>query len=95
MAHQTATPERRAVLIPASDGVQLAGDLTVPPDARGRVVFAHGSGSGRSARGLEIVPGATHLFEEPGALERVTVQARDWFLEHLSHHGRRDDNGKR
>jgi pimeloyl-ACP methyl ester carboxylesterase len=28
---------------------------------------------------LEIVPGATHLFEEPGALERVAVLARDWF----------------
>jgi putative phosphoribosyl transferase len=232
VAHQTATPERRAVLLPA-DGVQLAGDLTVPPDARGIVVFAHGSGSGRFSprnravadvlvdaglatllmdlltpeeesfdlrtrhlrfdiellarrvvstidwlasepaakelpvgcfgastgaaaaliaaaerpqrvgavvsRGgrpdlagealrrvraptllivggndpevlrlnqlaqaalggesrLEIVPGATHLFEEPGALQRVTVLARDWFLQHLSHHGRRDDNGKR
>jgi dienelactone hydrolase len=33
---------------------------------------------------LEIVPGATHLFEEPGALERVTVLARDWFLRHLA-----------
>ena len=44
---------------------------------------------------LEIVPGATHLFEEPGALQRVTVLARDWLLQHLSHHGRRDDNGKR
>jgi dienelactone hydrolase len=32
---------------------------------------------------LEIVPGATHLFEEPGALERVALLARDWFLAHL------------
>ena len=32
---------------------------------------------------LEIVPGATHLFEEPGALERVAELARDWFVEHL------------
>jgi len=32
---------------------------------------------------LEIVPGATHLFEEPGALEQVAALARDWFLEHL------------
>jgi dienelactone hydrolase len=32
---------------------------------------------------LEIVPRATHLFEEPGALERVAVLARDWFLQHL------------
>jgi len=28
---------------------------------------------------LEIVPGATHLFEEPGALERVASLAADWF----------------
>jgi dienelactone hydrolase len=232
MADETATLQQRTVEIPA-DGVRLAGDLVVPPAARGIVVFAHGSGSGRfsprnravagvlvraglatllmdlltpeeeavdlrtrqlrfdigllarrviasigwlaadaSARGLpvgcfgastgaaaalnaaaerpervgavvsrggrpdlageallrvqaptllivggndhdvlrlnvealaalggearlEVVPGATHLFEEPGALERVTVLARDWFLQHLSHHGRRDDNGKR
>ena len=32
---------------------------------------------------LEIVPGATHLFEEPGALERVAVLARDWFVRFL------------
>jgi predicted phosphoribosyltransferase/dienelactone hydrolase len=31
---------------------------------------------------LEIVPGATHLFEERGALERVAELARDWFLRH-------------
>jgi putative phosphoribosyl transferase len=28
---------------------------------------------------LEIIPGATHLFEEPGALEEVARLARDWF----------------
>lgn len=33
---------------------------------------------------LQIVPGATHLFEEPGALEQVAQLARDWFLKHLS-----------
>ena len=32
---------------------------------------------------LEIVPGATHLFEEPGALERVAELARDWFVRYL------------
>ena len=32
---------------------------------------------------LAIVPGATHLFEEPGALEEVARLAADWFLEHL------------
>lgn len=32
---------------------------------------------------LEVVPEATHLFEEPGALERVAELARDWFCDHL------------
>lgn len=32
---------------------------------------------------LEIVPGATHLFEEPGALASVAALAGDWFLSHL------------
>jgi putative phosphoribosyl transferase len=34
-------------------------------------------------KALEIVPGATHLFEEPGALERVAELARDWLARHL------------
>ncbi|MEU6219704.1 phosphoribosyltransferase family protein [Streptomyces sp. NPDC047022] len=33
---------------------------------------------------LAIVPGATHLFEEPGALEAVTGLARDWFTDHMA-----------
>jgi putative phosphoribosyl transferase len=32
---------------------------------------------------LTIVPGATHLFEEPGTLEHVARLASDWFTEHL------------
>lgn len=37
----------------------------------------------RSPSELEIVPGATHLFEEPGKLEEVAELARSWFVEHL------------
>jgi putative phosphoribosyl transferase len=36
---------------------------------------------------LEVVPGASHLFEEPGALERVADLARVWFIEHLPSDG--------
>jgi putative phosphoribosyl transferase len=32
---------------------------------------------------ITTVPGATHLFEEPGALEQVARLAGDWFNEHL------------
>ncbi|HSK48492.1 MAG TPA: hypothetical protein VLA05_10920, partial [Coriobacteriia bacterium] len=33
----------------------------------------------RTEKDLSIVPGATHLFEEPGALEQVSALARAWF----------------
>jgi dienelactone hydrolase len=33
---------------------------------------------------LDIVPGASHLFEEPGALDKVAALAQDWFVRHLS-----------
>jgi putative phosphoribosyl transferase len=32
---------------------------------------------------LAIVPGATHLFEEPGALQQAAELARDWFVAHI------------
>jgi putative phosphoribosyl transferase len=37
----------------------------------------------RCEKSLKIVPGATHLFEEPGALEQVAELAGDWFTRHL------------
>ncbi|HEY9899064.1 MAG TPA: alpha/beta family hydrolase [Pantanalinema sp.] len=37
----------------------------------------------RAERLLRLVPGATHLFEEPGALEAVARLAADWFATHL------------
>ena len=83
-----------AVRIAIGD-VVLDADLASAPDARGLVIFAHGSGSGRASprnrmvagvlqapHALEIVPGATHLFPEPGALEQVEELARDWFVAH-------------
>jgi pimeloyl-ACP methyl ester carboxylesterase len=33
---------------------------------------------------LEIVPGASHLFEEPGTLEAVARLGRTWFQHHLT-----------
>lgn len=32
---------------------------------------------------LRVVPGATHLFEEPGTLEAAAAAARDWFVRYL------------
>jgi dienelactone hydrolase len=36
---------------------------------------------------LEIIPGATHLFEEPGALEKVAELASDWFVKQIGSGG--------
>jgi len=35
---------------------------------------------------VALVPGATHLFEEPGALEQAAALARDWFLRYCAAH---------
>ena len=57
MGASSATGSTRAVAIPA-EGVQLAGDLTVPDAAVGVVAFAHGSGSGRhSPRNRQVAAG--------------------------------------
>jgi pimeloyl-ACP methyl ester carboxylesterase len=43
----------------------------------------HAMAQMRAETQLVIVPGATHLFEEPGTLEEVARLARDWFLKEL------------
>jgi hypothetical protein len=37
----------------------------------------------RAPKRLEIIPGASHLFEEPGTLEQVSRLAQDFFVQHL------------
>ena len=41
---------------------------------------------------LAVVPGATHLFEEPDALEQVALLAGEWFCRHLHHDGTSSDS---
>jgi dienelactone hydrolase len=38
----------------------------------------------RAEKAFEVIPGATHLFEEPGALEEVARRAARWFRRHLT-----------
>jgi putative phosphoribosyl transferase len=38
----------------------------------------------RCVKAMDVIPGAGHLFEEPGALEEVARLARAWFAEELS-----------
>lgn len=47
----------------------------------------------RSEKKLVIVPGATHLFQEPGALDDVADLAIDWFLRHLGSRNWRESLG--
>jgi dienelactone hydrolase len=57
----------------------IVGGLDSPVIEMNRAAMARMSGEVV----LEIVSGATHLFEEPGALERVAVLAARWFTRHL------------
>jgi putative phosphoribosyl transferase len=43
-------------------------------------------------KALEVVPGATHLFEEPGTLDRVIALTRGWFVGHLQSSGTETDD---
>jgi pimeloyl-ACP methyl ester carboxylesterase len=44
---------------------------------------------------LEIVPGATHLFEEPGTLDQVARLAAQWFLRYLRPDGSERSGARR
>ena len=88
---------RSEVSIPA-DGALLEGDLTIPGEAAGVVVFAHGSGSSRhSPRNRRVAEALNDnrlaalpfdLLDSPrlgeqGALEEVELLARTWLLRWL------------
>lgn len=84
MSNPTQVPATREVRIPSGDA-WLYGDLTLPPDFPGLVLFAHGSGSGRhSARNRQVAHRlqqagiATLLFDLLTAQEeQVDVQTRE------------------
>ena len=70
---------------PALAGVRaptllIVGGDDVPVIARNREAL----GKLRSTKKLVIVPGATHLFEEPGTLEKVARLASNWFEQYLN-----------
>lgn len=58
----------------------IVGGLDLPVIEMNRAALAEL----RCEKRLEIVPGASHLFEEPGTLERVVELARGWFARHLT-----------
>jgi putative phosphoribosyl transferase len=83
----TSDPMSKGVRIPIENGTLLHGDLTIPRDAKGIVVFAHGSGSSRlSPRNQEVAASlnddgfATLLFDlltsREEAIDRVSGELR-------------------
>lgn len=58
----------------------IVGGLDIPVIGMNREALSHL----HAEKHLEIVAGATHLFEEPGTLEVVARLARDWFTTHLT-----------
>jgi putative phosphoribosyl transferase len=92
-------PDRVNAIVSRGGRPDLAGDALPRVEAptllivggRDDVVISLNEQARRAMTGevrLEIVPGATHLFEERGALEQVASLARDWFLSHLHHPAR-------
>ena len=53
------------------------------PDLAGPMLNEQALTQLRCAKELLIVPGASHLFEEPGTLDQVAALAADWFTRHL------------
>ncbi|MGH7230182.1 MAG: dienelactone hydrolase family protein [Nitrospiraceae bacterium] len=73
-----AGPSLRRVQAPT---LLIIGGDDLPVIGMNREAFAQLTGEKK----LEIVSGASHLFEEPGALQTVTGLACDWFASYLSH----------
>ena len=87
-------PDRVGAVVSRGGRPDLAGDalprvfaptLLIVGGADGPVIQLNDEARGKMSAQvrLEIVPGATHLFEEPGALDEVSRLALGWFAEYL------------
>lgn len=72
-------PAERLAAVTAPTLLIVGGD-----DSLVRELNRTAQGSLTATSDVAVVPGATHLFEEPGALSEVAGLARDWFLDHLA-----------
>ena len=88
-------PQRVGAIVSRGGRPDLADEYLVAVEAptllivgqRDPVVLELNRSASRRLSGLhriEVVPAASHLFEEPGALDRVASLAADWFVEHLT-----------
>jgi len=88
-------PDRVAAVVSRGGRPDLAGDVLARVTAPTLLIVGgrknrgpaaqppRAAAAGGESRLEKIVPGAGHLFEEPGALDRVAALARDWFVAHL------------
>ena len=89
-------PDRVAAVVSRGGRADLAGEM-LPAVRAPSLLIVGGDDTqvlqlNRAAQGrmrcrceIAVVAGATHLFEEPGALDEVATLARDWFVAHLTH----------
>src|SRR5829696_319745 len=75
---------REALSRVAAPTLLIVGGEDEPVIDMNREAFAHI----RAEKKLEVVPGATHLFEEPGTLEEVARLAAGWFARYLGQRAR-------
>lgn len=90
-----AEPDRVAAVVSRGGRPDLAGDAALAGVRAPTLLIVGGLDSGvielneaaylalAGVKEIAIVPGATHLFEEPGTLERVSDLAAEWFCRHL------------
>jgi dienelactone hydrolase len=91
----TARPEQVAAVVSRGGRPDLAGDALAAVSAPTLLIVGgadrpvielnrRAQAQMRCENTLEVVPGASHLFEEPGALDHVAELARGWFVRHLT-----------
>ena len=73
--------ERDAELLRSAGKVQLLGGDDEPVIELNEWALAR---LGSPVKELRIIPGASHLFEEPGKLDEVARLAADWFTRHFN-----------
>jgi putative phosphoribosyl transferase len=91
-----AMPQRISAVVSRGGRPELAGDTALVRVKAPTLLIVGGDDTGvielneqardvlaHCERKLVLVPGATHLFEEPGTLEQVARLAADWFVSHL------------